>query len=68
MRFHTENDIHILTSKWVFAYFDDGHLSGYMLLDYKVSDEGIITWKVIVSYLTSEQFSDTLLKNDMKSG
>lgn len=42
---------HILTSKWVFASFDDGHIGGYMLLEYTVSNAGKIFWRVIDSYL-----------------
>jgi len=50
MGFHHERNIHILTSKWVFASFDDGHIGGNMLLEYQV-DEGKISWRVIDSYL-----------------
>lgn len=51
MGFWSGKDIHILTPKWVFASFDDGHIGGYMLLEYKVSNEGKISWKVVASYL-----------------
>ena len=43
--------IHILTSKWVFAYFEDGHIGGHMIFEYKVSNDGKIYWRVIDSYL-----------------
>jgi len=51
MNFYQKDDIHILTSKWVFASFDDGHIGGYMLLEYTVSNAGKISWRVIDSYL-----------------
>ncbi|MDP3023963.1 MAG: hypothetical protein Q8O10_00320 [candidate division Zixibacteria bacterium] len=41
---------HILTPKQVFAYFEDGHIGGYMLLEYQLSD-GKISWTVLDSYL-----------------
>lgn len=50
MGFYGDNDIHVLTNRWVFAYFQDGHISGYMLLRYDINN-GIISWKVIDSYL-----------------
>ena len=51
MGFYDAKEIYILSNKWVFASFDDGHLSGKMLLEYNVSDKGTISWKVISSYL-----------------
>lgn len=51
MGFYYESEIHILSSKWVLASFDDGHIAGIMLLKYEVSDDGKISWKVIDSYL-----------------
>ena len=51
MNFHQKDYIHILTSKWVFAFFDDGHIVGYMLLEYTVSNAGKISWRVLDSYL-----------------
>lgn len=50
MGFYGDNDIHVLTNRWVFAYFEDGHISGYMLLRYDIT-KGTITWEVIDSYL-----------------
>lgn len=44
MSFH---EIYVLTHRWALAEFDDGHISGYMLLEYNVSDNGKISWKVI---------------------
>jgi len=51
MGFYHEDNIHILSPKWVFASFEDGHTGGHMLLEYQVSNEGTISWKVIDSYL-----------------
>jgi hypothetical protein len=51
MRFHSQGEIHILGPKWVIAYFEDGHTPGCMILEYEVSDQGEITWKVVASYL-----------------
>lgn len=50
MGFCSKENVYVLSDKWVYAYFDDGHINGYMLLRYSVSN-GIISWKVIESYL-----------------
>ena len=47
--FYDKNKIWVLTNKWVLAYFDDGHFSGYILLEYLVDDNGKITWKRIAA-------------------
>ena len=51
MGFYDENGIQILDSRWVLADFEDGHIAGRMLLEYQVSNEGQISWKVLNSYL-----------------
>ncbi len=51
MRFYPESSIHVLTPKWVYASLDDGHICGQMLLRYKVSRKGDISWEVVDSYL-----------------
>lgn len=51
MSFQSESNINILNSKWVLANFDDGHIGGVMLLEYKVSKNGKIDWRVIDSFL-----------------
>lgn len=51
MVFLTENNIEILNSRWVLANFEDGHIGGAMLLEYNVSKNGRISWKVIDSFL-----------------
>ena len=49
-----ESGIYVLTPKWVYAYFEDGHIAGRMLLEYQVSDEGKISWRVVDSYLCKD--------------
>lgn len=45
--FYDPEGIHLLTSKWVLAAFDDGHGGGHMLLEFVVGDSGKIVWKPI---------------------
>lgn len=52
MSFFDKNKIWVLTGKWVFAYFEDGHDGGYVLLEYEVMDGGEIVWKTVASYIT----------------
>ena len=54
MGFYQENNIKVLNDRWVFAEFEDGHIGGAMLLEYKVSKDGTITWKVLESDLAGE--------------
>ena len=49
MGFYDENAIHVLNYRWVYAHFDDGHIGGEMLLEYDISEDGDINWKVIAS-------------------
>lgn len=51
MGFYHARHIHVLTPKWVFAFFEDGHNCGDMLLEYQVSPGGRISWRVIDSYM-----------------
>ena len=51
MGFYSQKDIHILSSRWVLAAFEDGHIGGHMLLEYRVDPGGKIHWRVIVAYL-----------------
>ncbi len=51
MAFYTPGNIHILSPKWVFAYFEDGHIRGEILLEYTVDEQGNISWKVIDSHI-----------------
>jgi len=51
MGFQSEKDIYVVSTKLVRASFDDGHAGGWMLLEYQVTDENKISWKVLESYL-----------------
>jgi hypothetical protein len=51
MGFYYEKDIYVVSTKLVRASFDDGHIGGWMLLEYQVTDKGKISWKVLESYL-----------------
>jgi len=50
MNFYFEKKIWILTNKWVLAYFEDGHIGGYLLLQYNINNAGKISWELISSY------------------
>lgn len=50
MGFYSPENICVLSDKWVYAGFDDGHINGYMLLAYSITN-GTISWEVIDSYL-----------------
>ncbi len=50
MQFY-RNQIYVLTDRWVLAYVDDGHVAGYVWLEYTVSSGGDIAWRVKDSYL-----------------
>lgn len=41
-------DSRILNDRYAFAYYEDGHTGGYLVLKYEVRD-GNITWKVLDS-------------------
>ena len=45
----SEDNIQILSRKWVRAYFEDGHYAGEMLLSFKINKDGTIEWKVLDS-------------------
>jgi hypothetical protein len=51
MGFCYEEHIHIISSKWVAAYFEDGHINGVMLLRYNILKDGKIRWYVMDSFL-----------------
>ena len=50
MQFY-EDQIYVLTNRWVLAYVDDGHIAGYLWLEYSVDSGGEITWTVRDSYM-----------------
>ncbi len=43
--------IALLSLRWVYAEFEDGHIAGRCLLEYDVAPGGRITWRVIESEL-----------------
>lgn len=51
MNFYDDSKIWILTKKWVLAYFEDGHVAGYLLLEYEIAQDGRIIWKTVASYI-----------------
>jgi uncharacterized coiled-coil protein SlyX len=50
MGFYDENSIHVLNYKWIYAYFEDGHIGGEILLEYNILEDGRINWKVIDAF------------------
>lgn len=51
MGFYSPEGIHVLNTRWVMAYFEDGHISGQMLLRYQITDDVRIEWEVLDSFL-----------------
>ena len=51
MGFYTEEDIHVLNDRWVFARFEDGHVAGEMLLEYRTNESGELEWRVLAAEL-----------------
>jgi hypothetical protein len=47
MGFYFHDGIHILNEKWVFAYFEDGHMAGALLLKYEINEDGSLGWEVL---------------------
>ncbi|GAB6109145.1 hypothetical protein [Fusibacter bizertensis] len=50
MHWVPENSI-LLTDKFVFASFEDGHVAGFALLQYSFEGQGEVNWKVIETYV-----------------
>ncbi|MDX9872858.1 MAG: hypothetical protein RBT41_10640 [Clostridia bacterium] len=50
MDFYSKEDIFVISDRWVLAYFEDGHIGGNILLEYRIKNKNI-SWKVIDSYL-----------------
>ncbi len=44
--FYDSRNIYILNSKWVYAFFEDGHIAGSVLFEYTIN-KGKIKWQVI---------------------
>jgi cell division protein FtsL len=51
MAFGFPEKIHVLTEHYVLAYFEDGHIGGWMVLEYSVARGGRISWRVVDSHL-----------------
>lgn len=51
MAFGFPDKIYVLTDRYVLAYFEDGHIAGWMLLEYTVGRGGKISWRVTDAYL-----------------
>jgi hypothetical protein len=47
MRFHSMDDLKLINGSWAYARYEDGHITGEMLLEYQVGRNGTITWNVI---------------------
>lgn len=44
-----KEEIYLVNSKWVYAYYEDGHFAGELIAAFDVNEDGEITWKVIDS-------------------
>ena len=49
------NKIKVLNHRWVVADFSDGNLWGDVLIQYFIEEDGLITFKVIQSFLYPKQ-------------
>jgi hypothetical protein len=47
MRFHSMDDLKLINGSWAYARYEDGHITGEMLLEYQVGRNGTITWTII---------------------
>ncbi len=50
MGFYDSTAIHVLDDQWVYAYFEDGHISGYGLFRYRILPGGRIQWRKVVAH------------------
>ena len=48
MRFYGSQSA-VLSPKWMLAYFEDGHVAGHALMEYRVSPGGKIDWTVLTA-------------------
>ena len=51
MGFYSTDDIRVLNDEWVYAPFDDGHITGDAVFGYSVTQGGRISWHVVASRL-----------------
>jgi hypothetical protein len=49
MGFYDMNRIRVLSDSWVYAPFDDGHIVGEGVFEYRVTKGGSISWRVLDS-------------------
>jgi len=47
MGFYSTERIRVLSERWIYAPFDDGHIAGEAILEFDVDRSGKISWKVI---------------------
>ena len=48
--FYSENKIYLLKNNVVVAYWEDGHIGGFVILQYKISANGNFEWKRLKSF------------------
>ncbi|TVQ40117.1 MAG: hypothetical protein EA384_04210 [Spirochaetaceae bacterium] len=51
MGFYTPDNVFVLSNRWVYARFEDGHIGGEMLLEYRIDGVGGIDWTVLYAEL-----------------
>jgi hypothetical protein len=51
MGFYDPDGIHVLSARWVYARFDDGHITGDGVFEFTVQPDGSLAWKVVSSRL-----------------
>jgi hypothetical protein len=51
MGFYARENITVLNDRWVFARFEDGHVQGAMLLEYRVTPTGELAWEILAAEL-----------------
>jgi len=44
-------NILVINRKWVVAYFEDGHIGGKLMLQYKIKNDEKIEWELIDSWI-----------------
>lgn len=47
MHFYDREAIHIISDRWVFAEYEDGHVMGQVLLSYHIDEDRTVNWEVI---------------------
>ena len=52
MKFYDAGRIRVLSHRWVYAPFDDGHVSGEGIFEFEVAPGGKITWRTLTAKMT----------------